>query len=255
MNVARLNMAHGDQDSQAAMVRRLREASEATGIPVAVLIDIKGPEIRTGAVAGGGTVLLATGSTVAVTTGGEPCTAESVSVSYRDLPEEISSGKHILIADGLIDLEVTGIEGRKTICVVRSGGELGSHKNVNLVGMKTQLPAVTEKDVANIAFAVRLGMDFVAGSFIRKPEDVLTIRKLLLEQGSSMHIIAKIEDQEGLDNIDGIIRVADGVMVARGDLGVQLPTEQMPLVQKRIILKCHDQNKTVITATQAQGDV
>jgi pyruvate kinase len=250
MNVARFNMAHGDYAYHSAMIDRLRQASRSCGIPVALLIDIKGPEIRTGTVPGGGTVELIAGSEVVVTVDDAPCNEKTVSVSYKDLPEQITPGRHILIADGLIDLEVTGVEGTVTRCVVRTGGELGSHKNVNVIGIKSRLPAVTEKDVANIRFGVSKDMDYVAASFVRKPEDVLEIRKLLLEEGSRMHIVSKIEDGEGLANIDDIIRVSDGIMVARGDLGVQLPTEEIPLAQKRIILKCHDQNKTVITATQ-----
>lgn len=250
MNVARLNMAHGNLAEHAGRISRLREASRTTGIPVALLIDVKGPEIRTGVVAGEGKVRLEVGSTVTVTTEDVPCTSELVSVTYQDLPAQVTVGKHILIADGLVDLEVTAVEGRLTRCVVRSGGAISSHKNVNLVGIKTRLPAVTEKDVTNIRFGVREGLDFVAASFVRKPEDVLSIRKLLVAEGSGMHIVSKIEDEEGLENIDEIIGVSDGIMVARGDLGVQLPTEEMPLVQKRIISKCHDQNKTVITATQ-----
>ena len=250
MNVARFNMAHGTHDYHTAMIRGLREASRSTGIPAALLIDIKGPEIRTGTVQGTGSVELRTGSNVAVTVDDAPCTAGRVSITYTDLPDQAAPGMHILIADGLIDLEVSQVKNRETRCVVRTGGTLGSHKNVNIIGVTSRLPAVTEKDMENIRFAVRQDMDFVAASFVRKPEDVLEIRQILFAEGSHMHIIAKIEDQEGVANIDGIIRVADGVMVARGDLGVQLATEQMPLVQKRIILKCHDQNKAVITATQ-----
>jgi len=250
MNVARFNMAHGTPEYHASMISRLRKASRAAGIPVALLIDIKGPEVRTRAVAVKEGVRIETGSEIAVTVEEVPSTAELISVTYRDLPNQISAGKHILIADGLIDLEVTGVDGRLTRCVVRAGGMLGANKNVNIIGIKNTLPAVTEKDVANIRFAIEQDMDFVAASFVRKPEDVLEIRKLLLAQGSHMHIIAKIEDAEGMENIDGIIRVSDGIMIARGDLGVQLETELIPLVQKRIILKCHDQNKAVITATQ-----
>ena len=250
MNVARFNMAHGTHEYHAAMIQRVREANRATGIPAALLIDIKGPEVRTGDVAGGATVELRTASEVTVTVDDAPCTSEVVSLSYMDLPEQAAAGMHILIADGLIDLEVLEVRERRTRCVVRTGGELGSRKNVNLIGIRSRLPAVTEKDVENLKFAVRNGMDFVAASFVRKPEDILEIRQILLAEGSHMHIIAKIEDGEGLENIDGIMRVADGIMIARGDLGVQLPTEQMPLVQKRIILKCHDANKAVITATQ-----
>ena len=250
MNVARLNMAHGDLASHAQTIAHLREASTATGIPVAILIDIKGPEVRTGTVAPGVAVELQPGAEVTVTVADEPCTAERISLSYRDLPDQAKAGMHILIADGLIDLEVLAVQGRETRCVVRSGGSLGSHKNANIIGIRSRLPAVTEKDAANLRFAVAQDMDFVAASFVRKPEDILEIRQILLGEGSRMHIIAKIEDAEGVENIDEIIRVSDGIMIARGDLGVQLPTEEMPLVQKRIILKCHEQNKAVITATQ-----
>ena len=250
MNVARFNMAHGDQGYHAAMIARVREASTATGIPVALLIDIKGPEVRTGAVADGAAVVLASGMQVLVSVDDAPCTAWRISLSYRDLPDQVTPGTHILIADGLIDLEVLSAKGSDTRCVVRTGGTLGSHKNVNIPGIRSRLPAVTEKDAANLRFAVSQDMDFVAASFVRKPEDVLEIRQLLLREGSRMQIIAKIEDAEGVANIDEILRVSDGVMIARGDLGVQLPTEEVPLVQKRIILKCHDQNKAVITATQ-----
>ena len=250
MNVARFNMAHGDHESHAAMIARLREASRLTGIPVALLIDIKGPEVRTGALATAEPVELAAGTEVTVTVDDEPCTARLISLTYRDLPDQVKPGMHILISDGLIDLEVLSVEGRRTRCIVRSGGALGSHKNVNIIGIRSRLPAVTEKDRANLRFAVAQDMDFVAASFVRKPEDILEIRQILLAEGSRMHIIAKIEDGEGVANIDEIIRVADGIMIARGDLGVQLPTEEVPLVQKRIILKCHDQNKAVITATQ-----
>jgi pyruvate kinase len=250
MNVARFNMAHGDHEYHASMIGRLRAACADVGIPAALLLDIKGPEIRTGAVAGNGSVRLVTGSEVIVTVDEAPCTPSRISLTYKDLPNQISAGKHILIADGLVDLEVTGVKGGITRCVVRTGGEIGSHKNVNVLGIKSSLPAVTEKDLANIRFGVEQDMDYVAASFVRKPEDVLEIRQILSGLGSHMHVIAKIEDEEGLSNIEEIIRVSDGIMIARGDLGVQLPTEDIPLVQKRIILKCHDQNKAVITATQ-----
>jgi pyruvate kinase len=250
MNVARFNMAHGSHEYHASMIAALRNAGRAAGIPVALLIDIKGPEVRTRGVAVKEGVRLETGSRVDVTVDDVPSTATAVSITYTDLPKQISAGKHILIADGTIDLEVTGVEGRLTRCIVRAGGLLGANKNVNIIGIKNTLPAITEKDVANIDFAVAQDMDYVAASFVRKPEDVLEIRRLLLDRGSHMHVISKIEDGEGIQNIDEIIRVSDGIMIARGDLGVQLETELIPLVQKRIILKCHDQNKAVITATQ-----
>ncbi len=250
MNVARFNMAHGDHAYHRAMAARLREASRETGIPAALLVDTKGPEIRTGEVAGGGTVSLQPGRRVTVTAGQRPCTAEVVSITYPYLPEQISAGGHILIADGQIDLEVVAVEDSLVRCLVRTGGELGPHKNVNIPGIQIRLPAITDKDRANIRFAVQENMDFLAASFVRRAEHVLEIRQILAEAGSQIQIVAKIEDQEGLANIDDIIRVSGGIMVARGDLGVQLPTEEIPLAQKRIILKCHARNKAVITATQ-----
>jgi len=250
MNVARFNMAHGTHESHAATMAKLREASRRTGIPIALLLDIKGPEIRTGIVGGGAAVQLTAGTRVEVTVQGEPCTDRRISLTYRDLPEQVVPGTHIMIADGTIDLEVVAVEGRVTRCLVRTGGTLGSRKNVNVIGIRSRLPAVTEKDIADIRFGVNQDMDYVAASFVRKAQDVLDLRQTLIAERAGMAIIAKIEDAEGLENVDDIIRVADGIMIARGDLGVQLPTEQIPLAQKRIILKCHEQNKAVITATQ-----
>jgi pyruvate kinase len=250
MNVARFNMAHGTHESHAASIAKLREAGRATGIPVALLLDVKGPEIRTGLVEGGGAIELAAGSEVDVTVGGEPCVPGRISLSYGDLPRQAAAGTRILIADGTIDLEVASVTGQVIRCVVRTGGSLGSRKNVNIPGIRSSLPAVTPKDIADIRFGASQDMDYVAASFVRKAQDVLDLRQTMIAQGASMHIIAKIEDGEGLANIDDIIRVADGIMIARGDLGVQLPTEEIPLAQKRIILKCHEQGKAVITATQ-----
>ena len=250
MNVARFNMAHGTHESHAAAMAKLREASRKTGVPVALLLDVKGPEIRTGMVEGGATVELAAGAEVVVAVDGTPCTSMRISLSYKDLPDQVGPGTHILIADGTIDLEVLSVKGRETRCIVRTGGTLGSRKNVNIPGIRSSLPAVTEKDIADIRFGAKQDMDYVAASFVRKAQDILDLRKTLIAEGAGMAIVAKIEDAEGLENIDDIIRVADGIMIARGDLGVQLPTEEIPLAQKRIILKCHEQNKAVITATQ-----
>ena len=250
MNVARFNMAHGTHESHAAAIAKLREAGRKTGIPVALLLDVKGPEIRTGLVEAGAAIELRAGSEVDVTVGGEPCTPARISLTYTDLPGQITPGKHILIADGTIDLEVLSVKGQVTRCAVRTGGSLGSRKNVNIPGIRSNLPAVTQKDIADIRFGAGQGMDYVAASFVRKAQDILDLRKTMLAEGAAMDIIAKIEDGEGLANIDEIIRVADGIMIARGDLGVQLPTEEIPLAQKRIILKCHEQGKAVITATQ-----
>ncbi len=250
MNVARLNYAHGDHESHRESIRRLRDASRETGIPVAILADVKGPEIRTGDVPEGKPARLVAGSRVTVDASDAPVTSGHVSLSYRNLVREAAPGVRILIADGLIELVVEKAGGDALVCLVKSGGEIGSHKNVNLIGVRTSLPAITEKDVRDILFSIENGVDFIAASFIRRPENVREIRGIVGVADARTEIIAKIEDREGLDNIDEIIRVADGVMVARGDLGVQLSAPEIPLVQKRIIRKCNAAGKPVITATQ-----
>ena len=250
MNIARFNFSHGDHIYHKEMIDLVRAASKEVGIPVALLLDTKGPEIRTGAIKDGKTINLITGNKITLTTDEVEGTDKLLSISYKKLPEEITAGKHIYIADGLVDLEVEKVEGKLIKCIVRNGGEFGSKKNVNVIGVKTSLPAVTEKDVADIVFAVEQKMDFIAASFIRKPTDVREIQNILNKYKSKINIISKIEDEEGLENIDEIIRVSDGIMVARGDLGVQINTEEIPLVQKRIISKCNKENKPVITATQ-----
>jgi len=219
-------------------------------MPVAIMLDTKGPEIRTGLLAGHAPIVLKNGSSIVLTSEQIEGTASRLSISYSRLPSEVNPGTHVLIADGLIDLEVVSSNETDISCCVVAGGTMGEHKNVNVQGVRTSLPAVTEKDLADIQFAIDEGLDFIAASFIRKPEDVVSILEILSRENSSIRVIAKIEDTEGLANIDEIIRVSHGIMVARGDLGVQLSTEEVPLAQKRIIQKCNLQNKPVITATQ-----
>ncbi len=250
MNVARFNFSHGTHDEHRSRLENVRRASEELGTPVATMLDTKGPEIRTGILAGDESIELLHDAKIVVTTDEVLGTKDRISVSYKELPDDVAPGYHIFIADGLIDLEVDEVRGNDIHCTVRNGGMLGSRKNVNVPGVRSRLPSITEKDVQDILFAVDEGMDFIAASFIRRAENVVEIRDILHEKESHIRIVAKIEDEEGLDNIDEIIRVADGVMVARGDLGVQLSTEQIPLAQKRIIHKCNRQNKPVITATQ-----
>lgn len=251
LNVARFNFSHGTHEEQLSRITAMRAASKKTGIPVALLLDTKGPEIRTGLAENGGPYTLTSGAMIRVTTDEVPCNQETISISYKDLPGEIQPGNHILIADGLIDLLVKQTDGVSSItCEVRNGGTLGSRKNVNVPGVRTKLPAITDKDREDILFAITHGMDFIAASFVRKPSDVLEIQSILAEHDSPIRVIAKIEDQEGLDNIKEIVRVAHGIMVARGDLGVQLRSEEIPLAQKRIIQLCNTLNKPVITATQ-----
>jgi pyruvate kinase len=250
MNVARLNFSHGNHEEHRNRVRMIRQASVETGIPVAIMLDTKGPEIRTGALVDHKPIELENGQNIVLTTTQVDGTGQRLSISYLHLPSDVRAGTHIFIADGLIDLEV--LESRETeiSCRVVSGGELGEHKNVNVRGVHTSLPAVTDKDKKDIQFAVDENLDFIAASFVRKPEDAVSILEILSGKNSSIRLIAKIEDPEGLENIDEIIRVSHGVMVARGDLGVQLSTEEVPLAQKRIIRKCNLQSKPVITATQ-----
>ena len=250
MNVARFNFSHGDHEEHRQRIARIREASRKSDIPVALMMDTKGPEIRTGPMQDDKKIELHRDQKITITTEEVEGTRERVGISYTDLPDQVGPGKHLFVADGLIDLEVTAVEGRDVHCIVRSGGTLGSRKNVNIPGVRVTLPAMTNKDVADIEFAVDNGMDFIAASFIRNAHNVTEIQDLLQRHNCDIRVIAKIEDQEGIDNIDDIIRVAGGVMVARGDLGVQLSTEDIPLAQKRIIEKCNMQNKPVITATQ-----
>ncbi|MFW5689401.1 MAG: pyruvate kinase [Spirochaetota bacterium] len=250
MNVARFNFSHGTHEEHRERIARLRTVSKEAGIPVALLLDTKGPEIRTGRIADDRTFELGVGDTITVTTDEVMGSRDRISITYKKLPGEVSAGHHLYIADGLIDLEVESVSGNDVRCVVRSGGTLGSRKNVNIPGVRVQLPAITEKDRNDILFGIEQGMDFIAASFIRKPSDVDQIQQILREQESPIRVIAKIEDQEGLENIEEIVRISDGVMVARGDLGVQLAVEDIPLAQKRIIALCNAHNKPVITATQ-----
>lgn len=250
MNIARFNFSHGDHAEQARRLEMIRRASTETGIPVGILLDTKGPEIRTGVMADDAKVQLEPEHRITITTEEIEGTADRVGINYKQLPHEVGPGKHIFVADGLIDLEVLSVEGTEVHCVVRSGGTLGSRKNVNIPGVRVSLPAITDKDKKDITFAIDHGMDFIAASFVRKPADVSEIQRILQDRGCDIHVIAKIEDREGLENIEDIIRVSQGIMVARGDLGVQLSTEQIPLAQKRIIDACNRANKPVITATQ-----
>jgi pyruvate kinase len=250
MNIARFNFSHGDHEYHRQNIIDVRRASVETGIPVALMLDTKGPEIRTGMVKDNGKIKLEQGKELVVTVDECECDEGRICLSYKELPLDVQAGNHILIADGLVDLQILSVEGADMRCVVKAGGEIGSRKNVNVPGVRTRLPAITEKDKADILFAVAEGMDLIAASFIRKAQDVISIQKILAEQGSGIKVISKIEDHEGLENIDEIIRASFGIMVARGDLGVQIDGEQIPLVQKRIIEKCNKAAKPVITATQ-----
>ena len=250
MNVARFNFSHGDHAEHRERLVLLRQAAEECGAHVATMLDTKGPEIRTGRIRNDEKVELIAGNPIILTTEEIDGDSGRVGISYQRLPQEVSPGGHIFVADGLMDLEVERIDGNEIHCRVVSGGMLGSRKNVNVPGVRTSLPAMTDKDSNDIRFAIDNEMDFVAASFVRKADDVRSIREYIDSLSSPIMLLSKIEDQEGLDNIDDIIRVSDGIMVARGDLGVQLELEEIPMAQKRIIEKCNRENRPVITATQ-----
>ncbi|MDN5307772.1 MAG: pyruvate kinase [Eubacteriaceae bacterium] len=250
MNVARLNFSHGSHEEHAARINRVKEVRKELGIPVAIMLDTKGPEIRTGELADG-KVELVKGEEVILTSEIISGDAKRVSISYANLPGELDAGNRILIDDGLIQLEVKKIDKSEICCEILNGGSLGSRKSINIPDVNIELPALTEKDKGDIVFGIQQKIDFVAASFVRKPQDVLEIRKVLEQNGGDrINIISKIENREGVEKIDKILAVSDGIMVARGDLGVEIPAEEVPLVQKSIIRKCNLLGKPVITATQ-----
>ncbi|GMO50252.1 MAG: pyruvate kinase [Treponemataceae bacterium] len=256
MNVARLNFSHGTHETHRASIERVRRVAKETGATPAILLDTKGPEIRTGDVANDGKVTINKGDRVTVTTDGRETTAAQaasparISITWKDAASMLKSGHRILIADGLLELEVLGVSGEEIDCKANNAASIGSKKNVNLIGVHAGLPIMGEQDKKDIAFGVEMDVDFIAASFLSFPHEVTEIRKYLESLNAGTKIIAKIESGEGLANIKDIARLADGVMVARGDLGVQLPTEQIPLAQKHIIEVCRRAGKPVITATQ-----
>lgn len=250
LNVCRLNFSHGDYEEHGARIKTIKEVREELNAHVAILLDTKGPEIRTGKFADP-EVLLEDGQDFTITMDDVLGTKEKCSVSYKELVKDVVPGDTILIDDGLVELEVKSVEGNDIKCLVKNAGIVKNNKGVNVPGVKINLPAITEKDRNDIIFGIDNGIDFIAASFVRKAADVLAIREILEEKGAqAIKIISKIENQEGVDNIDSIIEVSDGIMVARGDLGVEIPTEEIPMAQKMMIRKCNEIGKPVITATQ-----
>ena len=250
MDVARFNFSHGDHEEQKSRMDLLKELRQELNTNTAILLDTKGPEIRTG-VLRGGKIKLKSGAQFTLTTEEIEGDEAKVSITYEGLVQDVDAGKMILIDVGWIELKVTGKNEKEIFCEVVNGGELGERKGVNVPNVAVRLPAITEKDKDDIRFGVEQGIDFIAASFVRNAECVLEIKAYLKELGAPyVPIIAKIENAEGIKNIDEIIRAADGVMVARGDLGVEIPAEEVPYLQKMIIQKCNMNFKTVITATQ-----
>lgn len=250
LSIARLNLSHGDQTYYKKIISMIKEVRQELEIPVAILMDTRGPEIRTKNFVGGAT-LLETGNQITLCTGNFEGTAESFCVTYNDLYKDVSKGNIILLDDGLIELEVLEVKDKKILCLIKNSGVLKNKKGINVPGVYINLPAMTDKDREDIIFGIANDIDFVAASFIRKAKDVEEFRSLLDQNcGKDIQIISKIESQEGVDNIDEIIRVSDAIMIARGDLGVETPIELIPATQKIIIDKCNLTEIPVITATQ-----
>ncbi|WP_017726605.1 pyruvate kinase [Halalkalibacterium ligniniphilum] len=250
MNVARLNFSHGDFEEHGARIKNIREAAERTGKTVAILLDTKGPEIRTQTLEGGVAELKA-GEELILSMTELVGNQSKISITYPGLVNDVKPGSKILLDDGLIGLEVIEVLENEIRTRILNSGTLKNKKGVNVPNVSVNLPGITEKDAADIRFGIEQGVDFIAASFVRRASDVLEIRELLEQHNAGdIEIIPKIENQEGVDNIDEILEVSDGLMVARGDLGVEIPAEEVPLVQKALIKKCNHLAKPVITATQ-----
>jgi pyruvate kinase len=250
MDVARLNFSHGTHAEHAQSFAMLREAAAAFEKPIAILADLQGPKIRTGALAGGGTVTLRAGQQFVITTAKILGDSTRVSTIFHPLPREVKTGDRILLSDGLIELRVERVRKQEVICQVVNGGALGEHQGINLPGVKLRVPALTAKDRKDLRFALAHGADYIAVSFVRRPEDVLLAKLLIRRAKKDTPVIAKLEKPEAIENLEAILRASEGVMVARGDLGVEMRPERVPVVQKNIIARAREFRRPVITATQ-----
>jgi pyruvate kinase len=250
MNVARLNFSHGTHDDHAQRVASVRAAAKKYEKPIAVLADMQGPKIRTGSLDRGLPIRLRFGQRFFITTRNVTGNAEGVSTTFKQLPESVHRGDQILLRDGEIALRVLSVHGRDVICQVENAGELGEHQGINLPGAKLKIPSLTPKDRKDLSFAIQVGVEYIALSFVRTAADVRMAQAAIRREGKDTPVIAKLEKPEAIDNLEEILKVADGVMVARGDLGVEMRPEQVPIVQKRIILEARNALVPVITATQ-----
>lgn len=250
MDVARLNFSHGTHEEHARMIERVRKVAEREGRTICILQDLQGPKIRTGRLKYRTPVALKTGSTLTITPRDIAGTATVISTTFKTLAQEVEPGARILLADGLIELHVRAIHGEDIESTVVNGGLLGEHKGINLPGIAVRVPAITEKDEKDLEFGVKHGVDMIAASFVRTAEDVRQARRLLAGHKSDAWVIAKLEKPQAIEHLEEILDVADGVMVARGDLGVEMPPEKVPMIQKHVIRRAADWRKPVITATQ-----
>ena len=249
MDVARLNFSHGDHADHEIAYKRVREASDVTGRAVGILADLQGPKIRLGRFADGPTVWVA-GETVRITVDDIEGTHDRVSTTYKELARDATVGDRLLVDDGNIGLTVTEIDGNDVVCIVTEGGKVSNNKGLSLPGMNVSVPALSEKDIDDLKFALRLGVDLVALSFVRSPADIDLVHEVMDEIGRRVPVIAKLEKPEAVENLEAIVLAFDAIMVARGDLGVELPLEEVPLVQKRAIQMARENAKPVIVATQ-----
>jgi pyruvate kinase len=250
MDVARLNFSHGTHEDHAHNIARLRRAAEREHRTLCILQDLQGPKIRTGQLEGRDPVLLKTGSMVTITPQNVLGTATRISTTFPDLARELSPGARILLSDGLIELRVRGARSKDILCEVINGGLLGEHKGINLPGVALSIPALTEKDRKDLEFGLEHGVDAVALSFVRTAEDVSTVKRIIADHGSDVPLIAKLEKPQAIDHLEEILQAADGVMVARGDLGVEVAPEKVPVIQKHVIRRAAAWRRPVITATQ-----
>ena len=250
MDVARLNFSHGSHSEHLAIIKTLRNTAQKLKKTIAILADLQGPKIRTGPLASGTAVQLRTGQEFTITTAKILGDSTRVNTTFLPLPKEVHRGDRILLSDGLIELRVESVQGREVNCRVVNGGALGEHKGINLPGIKLRVPALTPKDKADLKFALAHGVDYIAVSFVRRPEDVLLAKSVIRRAGKDTPVIAKLEKPEAIENLEEILRVSDGVMVARGDLGVEMSPERVPVVQKAIIARAREFRRPVITATQ-----
>ena len=249
MNVARFNFSHGSHEEHKQRIDMVRAVSQKLGIPVALLLDTKGPEIRLGKFKNG-SITMEAGKDFTLTARDVEGDETIASMNYKELPQDVKAGDHILLSDGLVNLEVVSVEGQDIHTKILNSGKMSDRKRVAVPGIAINLPAVSDTDADDIEFGCRMNMDWIAASFIQRGKDVLTIRKILEKHDSHMKIISKIECQAAVNNIDDIIKMSDGIMVARGDLGVEVPAEEVPMLQKVLIHKCQAAGKPVITATQ-----
>jgi pyruvate kinase len=250
MDIARLNFSHGTHEDHARHIQRLRRAAEREGRTVCILQDLQGPKIRTGPLEGHEPVMLKTGSVVTITPQNITGTATRICTTFPDLARELSTGARILLSDGLIEMRVHSVRGKDVLCDVINGGLLGEHKGINLPGVALSIPALTEKDRRDLEFGLTHGVDAVALSFVRTAADVSTVKQIIAAHHSDLPVIAKLEKPQAIDHLEEILEAADGVMVARGDLGVEMAPEKVPVIQKHVIRRASVWRKPVITATQ-----